>query len=151
MKNYLFLILISFVLVSCSKSSESRKAVTEKVKVLEVGSHEFIIEADIYRDLSLVSTNDSLRTFLRLIDRNAQNVPGYFSLSNQTLIKGDTRWFTEFDSTNTDHATYIEGYTSGGPLWEPGDEVDVLLTFQDLETSIYYELNATGVKVFALK
>ncbi len=153
MKNTaLHVIVISLFLFACSKSKDAKLISKGTAQVIEVGNHEFIIEADVFRDMSGSVGDDSLQSIVRLIDRNGNALAGLFSLRSQRLLQGPDTWNTPFDSLlDASHITYLEAISYGGPLWEIGSKVEVICTFQDLETKESYEILASAVTVFEKK
>lgn len=144
--------LFSLVVFACSKTKDSKDINKAPAKVIEIGNHEFIIEADVFRDFSDSMLSDSLQSGVRLIDRNGNSVTGLFTLNTQRIIQGSSTWNTEFDSIlDGNHITYLESISYGGPLWEIGSNTDVIATFQDIETKERYEILASGVVIFEKK
>ncbi|MDH5368691.1 MAG: hypothetical protein OEW99_01610 [Gammaproteobacteria bacterium] len=133
--NFLALLVISSLLTGCPDSTPS-KTIAELNAAPEeifIDGQNYNLSTYLWRDFMPPSTGSDLMTVIKVSERNLLTIPDNISVTYLWVINGTEVWSTEFtDEAGAGTPAYvIEKIARGGPKWDTGINVDVIVQIFD--------------------
>lgn len=114
---------------------------------IPLDSFSLVLDPYVWRSYMIGDPDNKLRNSIQLVDKNKKDIRSRLQLVGQTVLRGDERWECALEDQGINQRSILHSNASDGPLWEPGDTVDVICHFKDNLTGIQYNIISKKEKI----
>lgn len=141
MKNIALVILVSMVLISCGSTGES-KTLDELLaapEVVQIEGHTYTLRAYLWRDFMPGNSDSRMIALVTISEKHENPVLSGLDATSLWVINRNEVWNTNFsdESRPSGLVHEFEKIARGGPVWDTGINVDVVVMLVDGEGREY--------------
>ena len=121
-----------FIAHTCQETREANIESLKQVPTgVEVNGTQYIADAYLWRDFMPMSPPDGkpLRSSVTISTSDSTTISPDIMLIRQAVVGDNQLWEKEIEETERTDIS-VKGFSKGGPKWNPGTKVDVVIEFK---------------------